>query len=224
LIHQLANTNKQNALYYHTSPLCPLCSLDEETIHHVLTCPAQTATSTREEQIQQLCNNLLAIHTPEKVIQAVLHGFTQWIHPTRNPPQAPTAGSLLGPDILLTTAYYEQFHNLGWYQCCLGRISTKWQQAVAAYYKKERKTLDATYRSSLFIAALWNYTKALWNHRNKIIHGATKEESAQLLLDNLKEAVSQHFHTFSANPRLCATTACIPFYLQTLTAIIKLFF
>ncbi len=43
----------------------------------------------------------------------------------------PTYGSLAGPDILLTNAYYEQFHKLGWFQFCLGRITLKWSHTVA---------------------------------------------------------------------------------------------
>jgi hypothetical protein len=38
LIHNLANTNRQNYLYYSASPLCPGCLIKEETFEHVLIC------------------------------------------------------------------------------------------------------------------------------------------------------------------------------------------
>jgi len=117
--------------------------------------------------LQQLCTTLTTIYTPEIVTQTILQGFAHWLTPTHHQSKAPTAGSLRGPDILLTSAYYEQYHTLGRYQCCLGRITNNWQQAVAAYYKMDRKTLDAAHWSSLFIVALWRYTKTLWQHRNE---------------------------------------------------------
>lgn len=41
IIHQLINTNRQNHLYYKTSPNCLCCQEAEETCEHVLTCPAE---------------------------------------------------------------------------------------------------------------------------------------------------------------------------------------
>jgi len=78
-------------------------------------------------------------------------------------------GALAGPDILQTSAYQEQFHTLSWYQCCLGRITSKWQYAVAAYYKQAHLTMDAANWAPLFIMALWRYTKNVWQFRNQIV-------------------------------------------------------
>jgi hypothetical protein len=39
LLHQLINTNRQNRMYYGTSDLCPCCWAQEETFHHLLSCP-----------------------------------------------------------------------------------------------------------------------------------------------------------------------------------------
>jgi len=54
IIHNLANTNRQNSLLYHTSSLCPLCQMKEETFEHVLTCSDTRTSKHRDEQFQQL--------------------------------------------------------------------------------------------------------------------------------------------------------------------------
>lgn len=190
-----------NRMNYTISPVicAPLCSTEEETFLHVLICRTQSATTTQEAQLQHLRDTLTTIHTPDIVTQTILQGFTHWLTPPSQYSRAPTTGSLCSPDVILTVAYHEQYHTLGWFQCSLGRITTKWQQAVSKYYRRDNKTLDAAYWASLFITALWKYTKALWQHRNETIHGAITEESAQLIIVKLWEKISLHFTAFNDN-------------------------
>jgi hypothetical protein len=43
-----------------------------------------------------------------------MQGFTDdWINPSAHRSRAPTFGSLLSPDIILTEAYYEQVYQIG---------------------------------------------------------------------------------------------------------------
>jgi hypothetical protein len=133
-IHNLANTNKQNYLYYKTSSLCPGCQTSEETFEHVLLCPLPQTVQYRKQLLEDLRIQLRKLHTPLPVIEAILKGFKDWEEQPSGRSRAPTYGSLLGPDILLTSAYYEQFYRLGWFQLCLGHISHKWSQAVVAYH------------------------------------------------------------------------------------------
>ncbi len=76
------------------------------------------------------------------------------------------AGSIHSPDILLTSAFYEQFHQLTWFQLCLGRLSKNWSAAIIAY----QPTIDAPYWSSLFVSISWNFTRSLWAKRNEFVH------------------------------------------------------
>jgi hypothetical protein len=92
----------------------------EETFEHVLTClypPTQAARSTQLSELHQTLKN---INTPMPMISTIIQGFTRWLQPPAHRARAPTFGSLHGPDILLTQAYYEQFHQLSWYQFSLG--------------------------------------------------------------------------------------------------------
>jgi len=200
LIHNLANVNKQNQLYYKTNPYCPICLQVDEDFVHVLTCTDPRATKNRQELLFQLEKDLTNIHTPKVVLQTILQVFHYWLKPITTRSRAPTVGSLAGPDILLTSAYHEQFHTLSWYQCCLGRISCKWRQAVVAYCNQAHQNMDAANWAPLFIAALWWFTKGAWQFRNQIVHGSDLEEATKLALATLSEKVTTHYRAFEADP------------------------
>jgi len=123
LIHNLANTNRQKILYYKSCALCPGCQAEEETFEHILKCSFPSTAKFWQEQLLELHTALENHCTPPAVCAALLHGFRDWIDPPTVCYHTPTSGSLRGPDILLTEAYYEQFHQLSWFQLCLGRVS-----------------------------------------------------------------------------------------------------
>jgi len=141
IIHNLANTNRQNSLLYNTNPLCPLCEISEETFEHVLTCSDARASNHRDEQLQQLKRSLGVNGTPTVIINYIMQGFQHWINPISSTSRAPTYSSVNGPEVLLTAAYHEQFHELGWHQCSLGRISTIWVRAVETFIRREQQTI-----------------------------------------------------------------------------------
>jgi hypothetical protein len=64
LIHNLANTNLQNHLYYGTSSACPGCQQDEETFEHVLTCSFPPTRRHRDTCIKVLESSLLQCLPP----------------------------------------------------------------------------------------------------------------------------------------------------------------
>jgi hypothetical protein len=116
LIHGLVNTNHQNRLYYGTSPMCSICQSEEETLLHVFTCPHQMAVTHHHKCLTDFRNDLVNAGTPDPIIQAVYHGFTQWtLKPDSIDIRSLTAGSLWGPDAVLTTAFLEQVQHIGWY-------------------------------------------------------------------------------------------------------------
>ncbi len=181
LIHGLANTNHQNHLYYNTIKSCPICEAAEETFEHVLTCQHPAARIHREQCLQQLEKDLQQANTPGMVVHTILHGFSEWLHPAGQPTQSQTltAGSLHGS----LRAYTEQFHNLGWYHFCLGRISKKWYQAVTIYMKEENgKRFNQDSWASMLITCLWRFAKQMWAHKNQVVHGQTAEEQAGIFL------------------------------------------
>jgi ribonuclease HI len=155
LCHGLVNTNRQNHLYYHQSPMFPICFQEEETMTHVFTCSHPSAASHRQTRLKELYNDLNNASTPIPVVTAVCHRFTVWdSDPTSTNARALTAGSLQGADAVLTSAFREQFSSIGCYHLCLGRISKKWALAVQHYAPTKTHSDDKLHWASIFVAAL----------------------------------------------------------------------
>jgi hypothetical protein len=70
LIHSLANTNRQNNLYYEDSSLCPICHEAEETMRHVLTC-SHLASQHPDKEMTTLIKVLQTAHTPQQIIETL---------------------------------------------------------------------------------------------------------------------------------------------------------
>jgi hypothetical protein len=160
IVHQFVITNRQNHLYYGHSPLCPLCNQEEETFQHVLVCPQ--AVTIQNAALEESIKFLRAIQTPDPVIEAIQHGFHQWLlNRDSTQGRALTAGSLRGPDAVLTSVFIEQFRDIRWYQLCLGRISSKWAPAVLQYHTSSQHRVGGLNWASLFITALWQFSRDL---------------------------------------------------------------
>jgi hypothetical protein len=121
LIHKLSNVNKQNNLYFKTNSTYPICTRIEEDFQHVLECQDPRAIVYWKNCLTQLETDINNICTPTIVTKTIIQGFTHWLTPPVGRSRAPTTGSLVGPDVLLTAAYYEQFYELmlTWFQFCL---------------------------------------------------------------------------------------------------------
>jgi hypothetical protein len=205
LIHGLANVNKQNQLYYNASPVCPCCQEAEESFEHVLTCHSDLSSIQREQSLQALIKGLQLINTPEKVIEAMVAGTEAWIASSVNTigrVHAPTAGSLNSGDILLTTAFTEQYHSIGWYHFTLGRISSKWDAAVRCYRGQLDNLAMTNVWATQAILLMWQYMRSIWTHRNSVVHGKDSEEAASRLLQHLHQEVERLYEEFRVNPAM----------------------
>jgi len=201
LIHGLINTNKQNHLYYGQSSMCPICNEEEESVDHVFQCSHPEAVQHCQKCLDTLTTTLQHHRTPQPIIDAISHGFTSWFQ--RTDPQvvrAQTAGSLRGPDTVLTSAFYEQFREIGWGSMSLGRISRCWVSSVTQYSPTSSVHDTSLQWSSIFIAALWKFSRDLWKFRNEVVHGATIEEQATRQLEQWKAQITQYYTKFHDNP------------------------
>jgi hypothetical protein len=69
------------------------------------------------------------------------------------------------------------------------------------------------------IAALWQYSRALWKTRNEHIHGATIEKQAQLLLEkNLRAKCTDYFEKYGENLAIILPRHAYLFTSKTLKA------
>jgi len=201
LVHQLLNTNKQNNMYYGSSSLCPCCQVEIETFSHVFKCKSPSASHHRTMALESLQKKLKNIHTPENMVIALLHGITQW---TTEVPiaqvRALTMESLQASNVVLTSAFAEQYHSIGWLQLLLGRISKKWELAYTHYIKVPSSETYLNAWSTSFIHHIWDYTHSLWANRNAILHGATAEIQAANILRELHSEVTFLYTTLCDNP------------------------
>jgi hypothetical protein len=102
---------------------------------------------------------------------------------------------------VLTSAYAEQFHSIGWYQFCLGHISKKWAKAVAAYHRQATgRALDQECWSSKLIMCLWKFIKGMWQQRNQVVHGDTVEEQAQIIHWEPRDKVTHYYQLYRDSP------------------------
>lgn len=80
-------------------------------------CQHQWAIDHRNSTLTKLKVTLENLITPPEVIATIEFGFEHWINdPDTTQIRALIAGSLRGPDDVLTTAFYEQFWQLSWFQ------------------------------------------------------------------------------------------------------------
>jgi hypothetical protein len=103
---RLPRPSKQNHLYYGQSSMCPICNEEEESVDHVFQCSHPEAVQRRQKCLDTLTTTLQQHRNPQPVIDAISHGFTSWFQCTD--PQAVralTAGSLRGPDAVLTSGF-----------------------------------------------------------------------------------------------------------------------
>jgi hypothetical protein len=202
LLHGLVNTNRQNHLFYGTSSHCPICKSSEETLRHVFTCSHPTSVANRQTRLEELCKDLETAKTPPPIIQAIKHGFIQWSSsPDSTETRSLTAGSLRGPDAVVTTASLEQVRTIGWYHLCLGRVSKKW--AMAAQQYDSALTRDGGLQwVSVFIAAILCYSRMLWRFRNGVVHGDTVEEQVALQLSSLHSKIRSYYQAYSENSNM----------------------
>lgn len=71
LIHNLANTNCRNCLYYQTSYLCPGCQAAKETFEQVLKCSFPQPSMACQTHLEEQHNLLVNICMPPLVLHAI---------------------------------------------------------------------------------------------------------------------------------------------------------
>jgi len=76
------------------------------------------------------------------------------------------------------------------------RVSIKWSLAVQQYDNSFSRDSGLQW-TSLFIAALWRYSKMLWRFRNEVVHGATVEEQVNLQLGGLQEKIKSFYQSYA---------------------------
>jgi len=155
-------------------------------------------TTVHDELLRQFSNNLQAVAKPPIVMHTILHGFSSWLNPTEHGRvRSLTFGSLHAVDTLLASAFHDQFYTIGWYQGCLGQISTKWAQTIDLYINS---SLNGEYWASVYIKQSWTFIRGIWRARNQFVHGVTAVEHANIIMQKLHDNMRQHYAAFHSSP------------------------
>ncbi len=116
-------------------------------------------------------DNLGRVHTPEKLVSAIMHGITSWEH--HDHPTPLFRGSVRPDDIGLVQAFQDQTV-IGWDQLLRGRISKKWGEVFAGC-KAVTSTVHSASWSKQVVISIWEYSTSLWKFRNGEVYGHTKD-------------------------------------------------
>ncbi len=119
-------------------------------------------------------------------------------------------------NILLTQAYSEQCQ-IGWDQFQRGRISKKWYNAYQCLCHNSGVSRDSALWSSYLISSIIKYTTLLWQYRCGVLHGHTKMESEQKLLQSLCNEITILYQEYSSDPFMIPRSLSTLFTSQTLT-------
>jgi hypothetical protein len=198
LIHKLINTNHQNHKFSGKSALWLSCQIKEESWNHVFTCGSQGPMENRKTSIIELQKNLATINTPVALISAITHGMEMWersqdIH-------ALTVGSLHGSHVLLTAAFTEQFHSIGWHHLLMGRLNKYWGAAVASFREDPKDASIPLCWTAQAITFLWKYRRTEWNYRNTVVHGSNDQEMAAIIKKASTNKVREYYNTYRTTP------------------------
>jgi hypothetical protein len=115
--------------------------------------------------------------------------------------KAPTAGSVLPTDILITQAYSDQTRLIGWDNLLRGRISVFWGKAYLHHKQVKQKCIrsSSTWTSSL-IKLLLDYSFSLWEFRNGALHGFTVDEAAAKEFNVIATRIRLAYQLFEDDP------------------------
>jgi hypothetical protein len=198
LVHGLYHTNREaHKTYGHTSN-CPCCNSTEETFNHIFTCPNVEVVTNRQEALTRLKDALISGKTPEKLIDALLHGLQSWTGRLAGDNICPLyRGTVLPDDIALVQAFHEQTA-IGWDHLLRGRISQKWSNAYQICTGTNNAIKTGQWTKHL-IRALWYYSKSLWVYRNGVVHGHSKEEEKAREKERLQRLVEEEFKLYQGD-------------------------
>jgi hypothetical protein len=105
----------------------------------------------------------------------MIYGIQQWLTNGTEPYDFSTHT----PDAhlhLVHLAYIDQ-SSIGWGNLPRGRIATAWLRAHDQYYSLRylHDKYSTTHFAPALVRHLWDFSLAIWQHRNDDIHGATND-------------------------------------------------
>jgi len=118
--HQFWNTNQQNFRYYGQDCKCPLCEVEDETLHHIYCCQHESAVVARQLALETL-RNMISKPTLATLLQIIDAAMTQET-------QGHSEFTLHTWPEEITEAIDVQ-SKIGWGPFLRGHVATQWRSA-----------------------------------------------------------------------------------------------
>ena len=186
LVHGILPTGKQ---VHRRDPIrnkCPLCRDAVEDWQHILKCPHERRDKWRQDMLVAVEQKSTSLNTRPMLIRILIAALNGWLRHTLtdyayelNPSGFPREVRRL----------IRQQNEIGWQQLFLGRFSNEWgdlqddhyaqTRAEAAYDKKKIKKQTGQRWQVAIIGLLWDQWWAVWESRNKDLHGADAHSRSQ---------------------------------------------
>ncbi|KAI2490364.1 hypothetical protein MHU86_24204 [Fragilaria crotonensis] len=184
LVHGILPTGKQVHRRDPTRNKCPLCHTTEEDWSHIIKCPHESRRAWRVQVIPTVEAKCKSLQTRPLLTRVLSDALTGWFNHvnddyTLNSQQYPTEVHQL----------IRQQNEIGWHQLFLGRFSNEWSDVQDIYYaqkdaeavhnkKKKKKNTGQRWQVHI-IGLLWDQWWALWESRNRDLHGEDARSRAQ---------------------------------------------
>lgn len=147
---------------YQDHSRCPRCNVENETVTHVLQCPAPLAKSTWNKAIEDLQKWALDQKGCPEMINIIISSIQSW--------QSITPYHTFHPQNTTLQQAIKQQDNIGWQNFIEGFWSKKWRTYLEDYFLLKRIQKSALVWMVNLQHQLWNIMRIMWDHRNATLH------------------------------------------------------
>ena len=196
-VHGLWNTGKQKLLFKQDKQgLCPCCQQTLETNSHIFRCMSTVASGHRDQELGKFQEYLSKQELPLPIKNCIVAGMLGWLQSDEENPKlhAPTRGNLMPTEQMATQAFSDQ-NDIGWEGFFRGFLSKSWRKAIL--FASPVRDEDATeLKLRGLIKQLHLFSLSVWECRNKVIHGDTRETSRAIRSALIREKASKAYDLY----------------------------
>ena len=205
LVHGLWHTGAQKVLYgMDAEGLCPCCHQVLETVTHVYQCADEAVKTNRARLLTVLEQQLDRRKIPVPIRRSIMLGLNWFLQDPTSALPTPlqnSIGHICQRETIARNAYHAQTQ-LGWEQCLRGRLSRAWGQAIHYNLTGEKRDEKAAMMVRWIVKQLLQFSLALWEFRNGILHGNTQFEQRLKFTQLLRQQVQEAYELYKTTPTI----------------------
>jgi hypothetical protein len=143
---------------------CPRCGVSGETTAHIIQCQESGAKSLWRNGIKSLEGWMLDNQGHPEMTRIICRQLQNWQMKREDPHLTPSEGTLI--------LACQQQQKIGWFNFIQGFLSLQWRVCQAEHLIRTKSKKSAILWMSRFQKRLFQIVWDLWDHRNKLLHGA----------------------------------------------------